>query len=84
VSKQNEVQPGYYTIAGQFEETECDLGTYQPLPAQGSCVTCRVGFYCDDYAISTEILHCPAGYYCVISSQEPAQCPEGTFNNQEN
>lgn len=76
--------PGYMCPAGSASETLCPYNSYQPLPAQSSCLTCPARFYCKntDATAAQWPTICPTGKYCTAASQ-PTDCPVGTFNPRQ-
>jgi hypothetical protein len=62
--------------------------TYQPEPGQSTCENCPARFYCDnedgngdlDATKAQTPIICPAGYYCTERTEDPVECPSGTFN----
>eukprot|EP01135_Chromosphaera_perkinsii_P005913 Nk52_evm8s371 gene=Nk52_evmTU8s371 len=82
-AKQFATTKGHYSPQGSVGETKCQPGTYQPSPAQPSCLQCPAGFYCPTEAMSSAT-DCPLGSYCVAGSFEPKPCPTGTFGGSKN
>ena len=39
------------------------------------------GYYCPTGADTATYIACPAGSYCLSGSQQPTECPMGTFSN---
>jgi hypothetical protein len=66
---QEPARAGFYTDAGQYEETQCEPGTYNPYPAQAQCATCDPGRLCLAYEM-TEQVDCGAGYWCPAGALE--------------
>jgi hypothetical protein len=69
---------GHYTLPGSPAPSECPLGTFNPSPAQGSCLACIIGYYCPNRAM-INYLPCPPGGYCPAASVSPKACVIGTF-----
>ena len=82
-ARQNIAQPGFFAPKGSSVQTPCQVGTYQPLEAKGSCDPCLPGHYCETTQMSTT-KPCPAGSYCPEGSEVPTSCPAGTYNNETN
>jgi hypothetical protein len=62
----------------------CQNGAFQPFPAQGVCLTCPLGYYCDSGTITDPTI-CPANKVCTegTSSIIPS-CPSGTYSTHTN
>ena len=42
---------------------------------------CDPGFYCPVGSKRQDEILCPMGFYCPLATQDPYQCPNGTFSN---
>jgi hypothetical protein len=67
-------QPGYYLVAQGAACEQCPIGTYQPVPVNGSiaaCKACLAGYYCLAGSASVSGV-CPArGFLCTGGKLEP-------------
>ncbi|RUS80254.1 hypothetical protein EGW08_011983, partial [Elysia chlorotica] len=79
--RQHIVDPGHYSPNGSASQIECLRGTYQPFPAQPSCLECEPGYVCPDKAM-TDHNFCEAGRYCGNGTTVMSDCPPGTYSNQ--
>lgn len=70
---------GFYSLTGSSSQLQCVVGTYQPNKAQGTCLPCAQGRYCDDKTM-TNTKMCTRGHYCPLGSEIPLACPIGTYN----
>eukprot|EP00767_Chilomastix_cuspidata_P000870 gnl/Chilomastix_cuspidata/1248.p1 GENE.gnl/Chilomastix_cuspidata/1248~~gnl/Chilomastix_cuspidata/1248.p1 ORF type:complete len:6697 (-),score=752.02 gnl/Chilomastix_cuspidata/1248:22-17397(-) len=75
------VQPGYYSETGASEASPCEPSEYNPNPGQSSCTECPEGFYCDEYKM-TAPKACKEGTYCPAGSENPLDCPTGSYSNE--
>eukprot|EP00698_Gefionella_okellyi_P014440 TRINITY_DN4005_c1_g1_i2.p1 TRINITY_DN4005_c1_g1~~TRINITY_DN4005_c1_g1_i2.p1 ORF type:complete len:2826 (+),score=696.32 TRINITY_DN4005_c1_g1_i2:356-8479(+) len=65
---------------GNFNETFCPPGTYQPDAGQTSCLPCVAGTHCPGFGTITPS-RCPAGKVCESDTDfvSPRSCPAGYF-----
>lgn len=90
--KQNIAAKGTYTVLNTgaipkvypTAEIKCAKKTYNPYPAQAACINCELGYYCNEVGLAENIVACPEGQYCPISTDVPVDCPIGTFNHLKN
>lgn len=68
---------GRYTAEGAWEELLCAAGTYNPYPAQPSCLTCEAGRLCSTTGRTSQA-DCGAGYWCGAGALAANACPVGT------
>ena len=81
VPTQHEAKPGYYTLSGAKNMSECAPGTFNSRSIQSVCLGCEAGYYCPSYAMKTfDAYICPEGNFCPQNSSTPQNCPPGTFS----
>ena len=91
-SKTAKITDGYYSdTAGEYNPIPTAYGAVCPpgfFCAAGVKTSCVAGTYCDAYLMSTNVLPCTAGYFCLASSTSVRPmnslfnggiCPAGQF-----